>query len=220
VNFGWDLLNAPAPTGPPGDAQTPTVTPASTDDPRTRLGDPTWEDSFDVEDNWPVYEDGHARFAIGDGRLTMTSLSAESWDGWMLTWPEIGDFYLEGAFAPGSCDGLDRYGLMFRAGPSALGYVGYLFSASCDGRYSLRAWDGSAFTDRVGWTASERVEAGTVRLGIWAEGETLRLYADGTLLTETSDDAFSEGMFGVFIAAAETPGFEVRVDDVAYWALP
>jgi hypothetical protein len=84
-------------------------------------------------------------------------------------------------------------------------------------------WDGSAFTDRVGWTASERVvapEAGTMRLGIWAEGETLRLYADGALLAETSDDAFSEGMFGVFIAAAETPGFQVRVDDLAYWALP
>lgn len=220
VNFGWDLLNAPAPTGTPSDAQTPTATPASSDDPRARLGDPTWEDSFDVEDNWPAYEDAHARFAVGDGRLTMTSLSAENWDGWMLTWPEIGDFYLEGVFTPATCDGLDRYGLMFRAGPSALGYVGYLFSASCDGRYSLRAWDGSAFTDRVGWTASERVEAGTVRLGIWAEGETLRLYADGALLTETSDDAFSEGLFGVFIAAAETPGFEVRVDDVAYWALP
>ena len=223
VNFGWDELNAPAPTSASSETQAAATTPASPDDPRSDLGEPTWQDPFEVEDNWPLYEDAHVRFGIAGGRLTMTSLTTENWDGWMLTWPEIDDFYLEGSFTPGSCEGVDRYGLMIRAQPSAQGYVGYLFSVSCDGRYSLREWDGTVFTDLVAWTASERIlapEGGTTRLGVWADGETLRLYADGALLAEARDGTYSDGMFGVFIAAVQTAGFQARVDEVAYWLLP
>jgi hypothetical protein len=141
----------------------------------------------------------------------------------MLTWPEIGDFYLEATFSPGSCEGLDRYGLMFRGRPSALGYTGYLFGASCDGRFSLRAWDGSAFRDLVPWATDAAIPQGSgeaVRLGVWAEGDELRLYADGELLAEETDEMSSSGLFGAFIAAARTSGFEVSVDEIAYWALP
>lgn len=218
VNFGWDVLNAPGPTSP-----APTTTPSSSEDPRTVLGDPVWSDPFDAPDNWPMYEDAHVRFAIADGRLTMTALSAENWDGWMLTWPEIGDFYLEGTFSPASCSGLDRYGLMFRANPTAQGYAGYLFAASCDGQISLRGWDGSAFRDLIAWSSAAGVPSGgaaSVRLGVWAEGDRLRLYVNGRQVAEARDAAFTDGMFGVFIAAVRTPGFDVHVDDVAYWDLP
>jgi hypothetical protein len=36
------------------------------------------------------------------------------------------------------------------------------------------------------------------RLGVWADGETLRLYADGACWRR--DGTYSDGMFGVFIA--------------------
>jgi hypothetical protein len=217
VNFGWDYLDAPATTSRPTD------TPSAAEDPRSILGDPSFLDPLDAEENWPMYEDSHVGFSIAGGQMRMTSFEDDNWDGWMLTWREIGDFYLEAAFSPGSCEGLDRYGLMFRARPSALGYTGYLFGASCDGRFSLRAWDGSSFRELVPWTASEAIPHGagaTVRLGVWAEGEQLRLYADGKLLAERSDDMSSNGLFGAFIAADRTSGFEVSVEEIAYWALP
>jgi hypothetical protein len=217
VNFGWDYLDAPSSTARPAG------TPAPPEDPRTILGDPVWLDTLDVEDNWPMYEDSHVGFSIANGRMTMTSFEDDNWDGWMLTWPEIGDFYLEATFSPGSCEGLDRYGLMFRGRPSALGYTGYLFGASCDGRFSLRAWDGSAFRDLVPWATDAAIPQGSgeaVRLGVWAEGDELRLYADGELLAEETDAMSSSGLFGAFIAAARTSGFEVSVDEIAYWALP
>jgi hypothetical protein len=219
VSFGWDYLDAPSPTAGPR----PTDTPSAAEDPRSILGDPAWRDPLDVEDNWPMYEDSHVGFTIAEGRMTMTSFDDDNWDGWMLTWPEIGDFYLEATFSPGSCEGLDRYGLMFRARPSVLGYTGYLFAASCDGRYSLRAWDGSSFRDLVSWTPSDAIPQGSgeaVRLGVWAEGDELRLYADGELLAERADDMSSNGLFGVFLAANRTSGFEVSVDEIASWSLP
>jgi len=223
VNFGWDYLGALAPTPAPSPTPPAGSTPTSAEDPRALLGEAAWHDPFDIEDNWPLYEDAHARFSVDGGRLTMRSLTAENWDGWMLTWPEIADFYVEGTFSPGSCSGLDRYGLMVRAGPTAQGYVGYLFAASCDGQYSLRAWDGAAFGELIGWEVGAGIPAGgeaSVRLGVWAEGDRLRLYANGRRLAEATDATFSEGMFGVFIASVRSPGFEVNVDDVAYWSLP
>jgi hypothetical protein len=62
VNFGWDELNAPAPTSASSETQAAATTPASPDDPRSDLGEPTWQDPFEVEDNWPLYEDAHVRF--------------------------------------------------------------------------------------------------------------------------------------------------------------
>jgi hypothetical protein len=223
VNFGWDYLGAPASTPGAGGTPAPTATASAEGDPRSLLGEPVWNDPLDAEENWPMYEDSHVGFSISSGRMTMSSFDDDNWDGWMLTWPEIGDFYLEATFSPSSCEGLDRYGLMFRARPSALGYTGYLFGASCDGRYSLRAWDGSAFRDMAPWAAAEAIPAGSagpVRLGVWAEEDELRLYADGELLAERQDAASLSGLFGVFIAADRTSGFRVTVDEIAYWALP
>ncbi len=218
VNFGWDYREAPAPTPVPA-TPSPAAT-TSAEDPRSSLGQQAWTDTFDVDD---VYEDAHVRFSIADGQLTMTSLQAENWDAWTLIWPEAGDFYIEATFSPGACAGLDRYGLMVRARPTAQGYAGTLFAAACDGRYSLRSWDGFAYTDLIGWSPGAEIPARgqtSVRLGVWSEGDRLELYVNGRRLAEASDPAFGEGTFGVFIASVETAGFEVGVDDVAYWELP
>lgn len=234
LNFGWDYqeAGAPTPTEPPAsptpsDTPTPTLTPTATPssgDPRARLGEPTWRDPFDSGANWPLYTDEHVRFTVEDGKLVMVAFKAELWDGWVLTWPEIERFYLEAPITFGACAERDRAGLVFRARAVTPGnYVGYLFAVTCDGRYSLRAWNAPGFSGIVDWTPDARIQAGpnaTNRLGVWVEGDRIQLYVNGELLREVTDSSHTGRMFGLFVGAAKTAGFTARVDEIAYWRLP
>jgi hypothetical protein len=216
-------LATPSPIPP---TMTPTSTPISTPtsmpgDPRQTLGTPTWSDKFGGAKHFGEFDDQHVKVEIRDGHLYMTALNADSWYGWTMANDQIKDFYLEMVAKPGDCSGLDRYGILARApDPSQ----GYFFGFSCDGQYSLRKWDGSKFTDLVKWTPSSDILAGanqTNRVGLMARGDQLTLYANGKELAKVQDSTYqNEGGFGLFIAASQTPGFIVEVDEVAYWTLP
>ena len=85
--------------------------------------------------------------------------------------PKISNFYLEIQGTSGdSCQGKDRYGLIFRApDPNQ----GYLFGISCDGFYRLRAWDGEKFSGLISWRQSEYIHTGpnqTNRIGVYGKG--------------------------------------------------
>ncbi len=143
------------------------------------------------------------------------------WDGWMVSQPSLTDFFLVVTATPGKCSGLDRYGLLARATPDAS--QSYLFGFSCDGKYSLRIWNGLKFKMLVDWTTSPLIYSGaeqTNRLGFQAKGNKISLYANDNLLTELEDESFSEGAFGLFVGAVDTAGFSVQFDDVTYWDLP
>ena len=211
------------PEGTSTAATTAPTAPAATDlasDPRQRLGDPTWQDTFSNSNNWPLYEDEHVSMNIQDGRLEMNAFNADKWESWMISRPDIENFYLEASAQPDTCSELDRYGLIARA---PQGNQGYLFGFSCDGRYALRKWDGREFTVLIDWTASEFILTGagqTNRLGLMAQGSTLSLYANGYLLAETTDDSYDRGSFGPFVGSANTPNFRVNFTEFAYWDLP
>ena len=210
----------PTATETPIDTPTPTSLPS---DPRAALGEPDFQDTFQSGDNWSLYEDDHVRFRINDGSLRMVAFNPELWDGFMLSWPDINDFYLEMTATTKSCSGLDRYGLVSRAVKTDAGYVAYLFGVSCDGRYSLRTWDGEGFTKLVDWTESEHLNTGsnqTNRIGIMMDGDNISLYANGNLIKEFQDDDYDQGKFGVFIGSANSENFTVQVDEIAYWELP
>ena len=214
---------SPLPTDTP--VPTPTAGPTSTlpaGDVRGTLGNPTWRDPLTSGSNWPLGEDSFTRADVEDGELHMTGLTTT--DGWRLTWPVVRDFYLEMAVRTGSCSGNDHYGLMARVPDRSAADHGYLFGFTCDGRYSLRAWDGEAMTSLVAPTASTAIIAGSDkmnRIGLWAKGEQLGLYANGSLLTQIEDGTFTEeGSFGIFVGARQTDRFTVHVDEIAYWDNP
>jgi hypothetical protein len=221
-------VSSPTPTST--DTQTvsasPTPTLASTpfpSDPRTRFGDPDFRDNFASAENWPLYEDEHVSFQVDSDQMEMTAFNSDSWDSWIISWPNLEDFYIEMTATPENCSGLDRYGMMLRAEQSAKGYIGYLFGISCDGRYSLRRWDGDKFITSIEWTASDHILAGSDqanRIGLLAEGDRLGLYANGRLLEEIEDDSHSEGRIGLFVGSVNTEDFTVQVDEVAFWEIP
>lgn len=197
---------------------------ATSSDPDLPAGEPDWEDQFASAANWPLYSDEHVGFEVQDGKAVMTAFEPESWDGWMLTWPRLTDFYLEATFTSGpECNGLDRYGLVARQSRSGDAFVGYLLGLSCDARYNLRSWDGEQFTRHVDWTSDERIKSGpnqTHSLGLFAQGDRLVIYINGMRVRELTDDSYTQGQFGLFVGSANTDDFEVSVDRVAYWTVP
>jgi len=188
-------------------------------DPKLSLGNPTWKDTFDVVQEWPLFEDEHAKMEVIDGDLKMISNTPSSWDSWMITQNPLSDFYLEASVTTGECSGMDRYGLFFR---STNGNDGYLLGFSCDGKYSLRSWNGSEFATIIDWTTGEPINDGsnqTNQIGVKAVGNQLSFYANGSPLANFDDNAFSAGSFGLFIGSGNTSDFTVLVHEIAYWDL-
>jgi len=212
---------------PPTEQPTPTATPTPIPedaDPRLRLGDPDWVDTFDGSTYWPLYSDSHVSFDIEGENLILKAFNPDYWNGWILpAVGRIGDFYLEMTATTGACSGRDSFGMVIRASTVDAGQEGYLFGISCDGRYSLRQWDAETLTRLVDWTPTDAIQAGgdtAYRIGIMAEGDVFTMYVDGEMVHEFSDNAYSEGMFGVFVSAAQTPNFTVTVEEMSYWILP
>jgi hypothetical protein len=199
---------------------TPTATPEA--DPRDQLGSSVWGAVFeDGTETWFQFENDQSMSEVRDEKLVLTAKKANGFDAWTMSYQQMDDFYLEVVFNIGeTCQGKDRYGILFRAPDNT---QGYLYNVACDGSYQLRKWDGEQFTDLINWTIDPRIATGpevTQRLGVWAEGDRLVLYVNGFQVGETRDTTYSEGTFGVNIAAAETVGFTVDVIEAKVWDLP
>jgi hypothetical protein len=204
----------------------PAFTPPA-DDPRTKLGSPSWTDDMDEDTYWPTGEDKYTAIDFKDGQLRLTGLTTT--DGWRLAASEqLANFYLEATISTGTCSGTDRYGLMYRVPVAREANKGYLLGVSCDGKYSLREWDATlgskgTMTTHINWTASSAIQAGSNKLnkvGIMAVGDRMIIYINGVMINEVKDSTFDLGSFGLFVGARETTNFTISVDEVSYWKNP
>jgi len=222
---------APTPTTTPApiateEIPTPTATFAAatlTSVPTEASNPPDWKDTLDDSQSFYKYENDNTRVTQEGGHLILTGIHANGWLGWSLTFSRKPvNFYLEAVFITQACSGNDLYGLVFRA-PNA--NKGYFFGVTCNGQYNLhvRDFENNSDTVLVSMTRSSAIHPGpnqTNRLGVRAEADKIRLYANGALLQESSDSTFSEGNFGAFVAANETPGFSVWMEEISLWDLP
>jgi hypothetical protein len=229
-----DLPPQATPTTTPTLVNTPTLTPTPTlettptptlgaEDPRNTLKNPTWVDDFADQSDWALYTDTHASFEIGSDGLEMTAFNPDFFNSWVLSWRRVEDLYLETTGKFGQCAGRDAYGLMIRSTGGNNGYIGYLFGISCDGRYSLRSWDGDSMSTIIGWTPDDSIKTGAGainRIGIWAIGNQLSLYTNGEFLVQISDASHqSEGLFGLFVSSAQTANFTTTITEISFWNL-
>ena len=189
-------------------------------DPAATLGTPDWVENMENGDNWPTGFNEYTTIEFEDGFLKLTA--EKDVDGWRLTWPFLSDFYLEATLKSPECSGGDHFGLMFRVPANANANKGYLFGITCDGRYSLRRWDGTNMYALVGWTADDAINTdGAVnKLGIWAEGKNLAFYINGEKVDEVTDNTYLEGSFGLFVGNGGEDKVTVSVDQIRYWELP
>lgn len=185
------------------------------------LGSPDWTDSFNSAGTWYLVDSTDVKFTVDDGKLVMTAINSTSGEQWGLsTHGPIDDFYMEATVTTGeACAGRDRYGLLVRApDPNA----GYVFGFACDGRYRIYKWDGQNYNALIEWTADANILAGpnkTNKIGILADGDTLKLYANGALLATLTDSSYSQGSFGMFVGSGGTSNFEASVEEISYWNL-
>jgi len=212
-----DTAEPPTPTPqPPTDTPAPTATAAAS-------SEPDWRDTLDGGKAFYKFENENSRVTQQDGRLILTGLTANGWHGWSLTFSrQPRNFKLEAVLIPQACSGADLYGLVFRA-PNA--NSGYFFGVTCDGRYNLHRRDFDDGTDDIliQLSSNPAIQPGANavnRLGVKAESDRIGLYANGTLLQEVIDSNYREGYFGAFVAAYETAGFTVWMDEISLWNLP
>uniref|UniRef100_A0A7C4KKJ9 DUF1080 domain-containing protein n=1 Tax=Anaerolinea thermolimosa TaxID=229919 RepID=A0A7C4KKJ9_9CHLR len=203
------------PTPPP--APTPTTNPS---DPALSLGDPTWKDSLDTAKNFYLFENDQTKVEAEDGALALTGRNANGWLGWSLTYAQNpSDFYLEATFRARTCAGSDLYGIVFRASKEN---AGYFFGVTCDGRYNLtyRDLNNDIQNELISMKAASAIQAGSDqinRLGVFAQGEKISLYINGSLIDEVTDSTRSSGYFGAFVAANQTAGFRADLDQIKLW---
>lgn len=213
-----------------GSAVVPTLYP-SVDDPRNRLGPATSADPLDDAKawNWPTGWDyaGYSAAAFQNGSMVITGLKKEA--GWRLpSTPAMGDGYVEGTFRMGNCVGQDSYGIIFHVPELKKPDRGIIFSVSCDGSYRLWKWAGAkrgkgTFTSLIPWKQSAAIRQGPDqpnRVGVMTLGDEKILYINGYRVDQIKDDSYPVGYFGVMVAASETPGLTIYVDEMAFWSYP
>jgi hypothetical protein len=120
------------------------------------------------------------------------------------------------------CAGMDRFGLIFGSTDSS---TVYMFGVSCDGKYSVRYFDGGTkkYTQLIPWTASGNINAGSNngnRLGVKAEGTHLAFYINGHYVGDKNAPAFGKGRYGIFVSSEKTSNYRLSVSDFAYWKIP
>ena len=196
-------------------------------DPAVYLGTPNWVDEMEKPEFWVAGSDEFTSAVFENGAMTFKALSETP--GWRIaTTEELSKAYMEATVKMGACTGTDGYGLVFRV-PKNVNYnQGYFFAVTCDGRYSLRLWNGLSGDNGKSvmlkyLTASDLINKGkdqTNRLGVAAVGDRLVLFINGEKVDEFKDDTYPSGFFGLFVNRDNTKDLTVYADQVRYWTDP
>jgi len=208
----------------------PTFTPtALLDNPKSSLGNATWQDSltngnsFGLGNEEEQISGTNASVWVKDGAFHMYRPTASGGYMWYCAYPKIADFYLEAQFEVQSCNGEDEYGLFVRK-PDFTDKSGYYFLVTCDGKFNLMRWTDKGTTLLGEWQTSEFLNKGPEAanvLGVWAKSTHFRLYINDHFVAEYEDNAgLTSGYFGVFSNAKQSAGLLVKMDEIAYWNLP
>ena len=196
-------------------------------DPAVYLGAPTWADEMERPEFWVSGSDQFTTAVFENGAMTFKALTETP--GWRIaTTEELSKAYMEATVKMGACSGSDSYGLVFRV-PKNVNYnQGYFFALTCDGRYSVRLWDGLSGESGKSvmlktLTANSLINKGkdqTNRLGVAAVGDSLTLFINGEKVEVIKNDIYPSGYFGMFINRDVTKDLTVKVEQVRYWSNP
>lgn len=165
---------------------------------------------------WTTESDGYATYAYADRALRI-QVDSRDWISWSLSERSVGDFAAEVDVEFGAAPGDMQAGLIFRLVDSD---NFYLFSVSPQGTYSLWKKAAGEWTALLQWTPSEALERGEGahnRLGVLAEGATISLWANETILASVEDDTLAEGVLALAVGSFEAPGVAASFDNLEVW---
>ncbi len=192
--------------------------------PDQQLGNPVWTDNFATGTNWLISNGTYTNASVSNGQMTLTANTGA--DGWRITWPAVSNYYLQSTETTGQCSPDDRYGLFVQVPVSRTApQTGYLYGLTCNGQYFLRRWDSGGGVYLIQPTASNAINTGdnatnTIGIAVASNGQ-MALYANGQLLTQTTDTTYAgQGRFGVFVGSPTQHNFTVYISRIGYWNLP
>ena len=92
----------------------------------------------------------------------------------------------------------------------------YLFSVSNDGFYALDLHDESGWKSLIEWTRWPEIDThgGNNRLQVSTQRDSIKLYLNGKLLTETSDTTIPDGRLGLAVNSFEHSAAAVSFGDL------
>jgi len=222
----------PSPTQEPSPTPEPTETPTAVPptptmvpiegDPAALLGEPSGVDNFDTFNNWSNFNNNCFQSEVTGTQFVMTAKGMAGIACWEFTWPLLENFYLETMVEmPQTCQPQDRFGFIFRAPDNDRGY---LYGYTCDGQFTLTAWDGEETTTvLVPQTATSAIDASPGaknRMGLLVSGASYYLYANGLFLAQAQDVTYLEpGKLGYYVRAATEQPFTAAYDYLKVWIL-
>lgn len=200
---------------------TPIGTPTSpADDPAKIYGNPTWADTFENGNNWPIGVDSFTSAKVTGGKMVVTGLTTK--DGWRVSNVQGINYYVQLTGKMLTCSGTDHFGIIFRVPTAVRADQGYIFTVTCDGRYSLRKWNVDKMTSLIDYKESDAILKGsnqTNRIGVQAAGSKLTLYINGVKVNEYIDNAYLYGYYGIIVGSRQTTNLTVEFDEMDYWKL-
>ena len=202
---------------PPSATPTLKVLPTNTPAPEMELelGSVLLTDDFSNDEAWDTATSDQGTAAINRNLLTLAaqpgiylvSMNREA----LLT-----DFYAEITARPSLCRGNDSYGIIVRSQGNSF----YRFTLTCNSMISMERIKNSVrllMQPPIPSGDAPPGAPGSVRIGIWANGNELRFFLNGRFQFNITDPSISNGTFGVFARAeGDTPLSVLFSDFVVY----
>lgn len=194
----------------------PTSTPLTTPTPAL-LPEPgalILSDDFSPSTAWSTTRSEAGSIAFGNNELTLAVTQRRSRLYTLRATPRMDDFYLEITSTASLCRTGDTYGLLLRA-ESAQDF--YRLLIGCDGRVRFERVIRGAASPLQDWQPSGQVPPGaplSLRLGVWAEGSTLRVFINNEMQFEVNDKIWTSGQLGLFAASAAEAPLSVSFSDL------
>ena len=203
-------------TATPTTAVIPTATPNPAANPS--YGSALFSDNFSSSGVWQDAQNANGIISVGNDSITL-AVKAEKGSLFTLRSNTIvSDFYLETTVKRVAlCRDTDQYGVLFRAQDEQ---NFYRLMVNCQGMVAVQQVAGSTPSFLMDWvSSSDATQWKPFTLGVWAKGQTIRIYINDHLQGEITRNTFRSGGVGYFAkAAADTP-LTVSFSDLTVYEL-
>jgi len=205
----FPTTDTPVPSPLPQFSPTPEIFPS--------LGTVLLEDRFEEPKLWEQTSGPRGSASLDLNELTIVLNEPGAYIGSTRSEPYLTDYYLEVTARPNLCAGRDEYGVLLRVASAA---DFYRYSLSCDGQMRLDRIRGGTAASPLPWTPSAAVPrnaALVVRIGIWADGERMHFFINGTYQLSVDTPLIPGGRIGLFARSGGQNAVTVNFTDLIVW---
>jgi 3-keto-disaccharide hydrolase len=177
---------------------------------------PHTDDFSDPASGWETGSWDTGSIDYTNGKYEVTSLG-NSYFMWGEPYMKFGDISIEvdAAQVSGPDSGNTGYGFFCRRNQTEDSGTGYALLVSGDGNYSIQKSTGGDYAFLQEWTQSDAIKKAPAENHLKGEcvGDKLRLYSNGTLLTEMTDADFPVGDIALTVVSFENVPVTVEFDN-------